>query len=174
MEVVQLLPNVIELRQRQAAPAIVAERRQEKTEAKGAAAVKPVEVKTSDARPVEAKSLTMALPPQRPFRFGVANGNGISGIALKVRNVLAHRGIVTVRVTNKKPFNTKTTEIFYVAGYQNEAERVRSAMATNVTLTPVASIAGMQDVQLVLGKDVARYTASTDKATLVAYHDTNN
>jgi Tfp pilus assembly protein PilF len=169
MEVVQVLPNVIELRQRQPAPVAVAERRQEKNDV----VVKPVEAKFSDTKPAEAKSLA-ALPSQpRPFRFDVANGNGISGMALKMRDALALRGIVTARVSNKKPYTTKNTEIFYLAGYEKEAERVRSALAANVTLTSVPSIAGMQEVQLVLGKDAARYTAPINKGMLVAYHETS-
>lgn len=167
MEVVQVLPNVIELRQRHSAPVILAARREEKVEA----SLRAIEARATDDKPVEAKSpaATPSLP--RPFRFNVANGNGIPGMALKMRDVLAHRGIIAARVSNKKPYTTTNTEIFFLAGYQEEAERVRNALATNVTLTPVPYIAGMQDVQLVLGKDAARYTSSLDKEMLIAHHE---
>ena len=167
MEVVQVLPNVIELRQRQAAPVVLATRREEKVEA----SLRAIEAKATDDKPAQAKSLAAMPFLPRTFRFNVVNGNGIPGMALKMRDVLAHRGIVAARVSNKKPYATKNTEIFFLAGYQKEAERVRNALAANVTLTPVSSIVGMQDVQLVLGKDAARYTASIDKEMFVAYHE---
>ena len=151
MYVAQVFPNVIELRHR--APVIVGNRRQENDEAL--------------PRPAEIKSST-----PRTFRLDVANGNGIAGMALKMRDVLARRGVVTARVSNRKPYNTKSTEIFYLPGYKKEAEQVRNALAANVTLTPVQAIPGMQDVQLVLGRDAAQYSTPADKGMLVAYEET--
>jgi len=156
MEVVQLLPNVIELRQRQPAQPVVAERREEKTQ---------------KAAVVESKSLTATPPQPRAFRFDVANGNGVPGMALKMRDALARRGIHAVRVTNKRPFNTQSTEIQYLAGFEKEAERVRTAMASHVTMKPVSVIAGTQDVRLVLGRDAAGHVALMGEAPLLAYSD---
>jgi len=154
MELVQVLPNVIELRQRQAAAPVVVERREEKRE-KAAALT-------------ENKTLAVTPPQPRAFRFDVANGNGVPGMALKMRDALAKRGIYAVRVTNKRPFNTRNTEIQYVVGFEKEAERVRAAMASHVTITPMASITGTQEVRLVLGKDVSGYAALMDEAPLLA------
>ncbi len=153
MEVVQVLPNVIQLRQRQPAQPVMAERREEKTE---------------KAAVVESKPLTAAPPQPRAFRFDVANGNGVPGMALKMRDALARRGIHAARVTNKRPFNTQSTEIQYLAGFEKEAERVRAAMASHVTMKPVAVIAGTQDVRLVLGRDAAGYAALMGEAPLLA------
>ena len=157
MEVVQLLPNVIELRQRQPAQPVVAERREEKTQ---------------KAAVVESKSLTATPPQPRAFRFDVANGNGVPGMALKMRDALARRGIHAVRVTNKRPFNTQSTEIQYLAGFEKEAERVRTAMASHVTMKPVSVIAGTQDVRLVLGRDAAGHVALMGEAPLLALNGT--
>jgi Tfp pilus assembly protein PilF len=143
MEVVQVLPNVIELRQRDA-PAMV-EHRQEKTR-------KP-------EKAAETATLVATPPSPRSFRFDVANGNGIAGMAARMRDALARRGIHAGRVTNKRPFTTQNTEIEYLAGFEKEAEQVRSALASQVTMTPVAAMAGAQDVRLVLGKDAAGYAA---------------
>lgn len=153
MEVVQVLPNVIELRQRQPAQPVVAERREEKTE---------------KAAVVESKPLAAAPPQPRAFRFDVANGNGVPGMALKMRDALARRGIHAARVTNKRPFNTESTEIQYLAGFEKEAERVRNAMSSHVTMKPVAAITGTQDVRLVLGRDAAGYAALMGEAPLLA------
>lgn len=171
MEVVQVLPNVIELRQRQAAPAVVAERRPEKVEASlRAIEARSTEPKT-EPKPGEAKSLPVMPTQPRPFRFDVANGNGVPGMGVKMRNALAQRGIYALRVTNKRPFNTEITEIQYLAGFEKEARRVRSAMASRVLLTPVTSIAGQQDVRLVLGKDAAGHAALLDDAQNLAMND---
>lgn len=155
MEVVQVLPNVIELRQRQAAPVVVAERQQEKVEA----SLRAIEVKVFEPRPVEKKAPAAVQSQSRPFRFDVANGNGVRGMGVKVRDALAQRGIQALRVINKRPFNTDTTEIQYVTGFEQEAKRVKSVLASHVTLTPVASISGNQDVRLVLGKDANGHMA---------------
>jgi len=153
MEVVQVLPNVIELRQRQPAQPVVAERREEKNQKPAA---------------VESKPLAATPPQPRAFRFDVANGNGVPGMALKMRDALARRGIHAVRVTNKRPFNTESTEIQYLAGFEKEAERVRAAMASHVTMKPVAVIAGTQDVRLVLGRDAAGHAALMGEAPRLA------
>lgn len=153
MEVVQVLPNVIELRQRQPAQPVMAERREEKTQKEAVVDTKPL----------------AATPPQpRAFRFDVANGNGIPGMALKMRDALARRGIHAVRVTNKRPFNTESTEIEYLPGFEKEAERVKNAMASHVTMKPVAAISGTQDVRLVLGKDAVGHAALMGEAPLLA------
>jgi Tfp pilus assembly protein PilF len=156
MEVVQVLPNVIELRQRQPAQPVAAGRREEETK---------------KAVVVEGKPLAATPPQPRAFRFDVANGNGVPGMALKMRDALARRGIHAARVTNKRPFNTQSTEIEYLAGFEKEAERVRAAMASPVTMKPVAVIAGTQDVRLVLGRDAAGYAALMGEAPLLAYSD---
>jgi Flp pilus assembly protein TadD len=155
MEVIQVLPNVIELRQRDT-PAMV-EERQEKPRKPEKAAETAVLVDTP--------------PSPRLFRFDVANGNGIAGMAAKMRDALARRGIHAGRVTNKRPFNTQTTEIEYLAGYEKEAELVRSALASHVTMTPVAAMAGDQNVRLVLGKDAAGYAVLRGDHLRVAYND---
>lgn len=167
MEVVQVLPNVIELRQRQSAPVILTERRQEKAEA----SLRAIEAKTVEPGSVERKTPAAMPSPLRPFRFDVANGNGVPGMGMKMRDALAQRGIHALRVTNKRPFNTETTEIQYLAGFEKEARRVRSVMASQVTLTPVASISGEQDVRLVLGKDAAGHAALLGDAQRLAMND---
>jgi Flp pilus assembly protein TadD len=154
MEVVQVLPNVIELLQRQPAQPVLAGRREENTQ---------------KVAIVESKPLAATPPQLRAFRFDVANGNGVPGMALKIRDALARRGIHVTRVTNKRPFNTENTEIQYLAGFEKEAERIRNAMASHVTMKPVAVISGTQDVRLVLGKDAAGYAALTGEAPLLAY-----
>lgn len=155
MEVVQLLPNVIELRQRQPAQPALAQRREEKAQ---------------KAAAVEAKSLSATPPQQRAFRLDVANGNGVPGMALKMRDALARRGIHAARVTNKRPFDTESTEIQYLIGFEKEAERVRTAMASHVTMKAVSVIAGTQDVRLVLGRDAAGHVALMGEAPLLALH----
>jgi hypothetical protein len=92
-------------------------------------------------------------------------------MAHKMRDALARRGIQAGRITNKRPFNTQSTEIQYLAGFEKEAERVRSAMGTHVVMTPVSAIAGNQDVRLVLGKDAPGYAALMGEAGALAYSD---
>lgn len=167
MEVVQVLPNVIELRQRQPAPVGVVERRQDKVEMSLGA----IEAKVVEPRPVEPKAPVAMQSQSRPFRFDVANGNGVPGMGVKMRAALAQRGIHTLRVINKRPFNTQTTEIQYLAGFEQEARRVKSAMASHVTLTPVASISGQQDMRLVLGKDAAGHVALLGDGQRLAMND---
>jgi hypothetical protein len=92
-------------------------------------------------------------------------------MAHKMRDALARRGIPAGRVSNKRPFDTQSTEIQYLVGYENEAERIRSAMGADVVMTAVPAIAGNQDVRLVLGKDAGSYAALMGDATQIAYND---
>jgi len=121
---------------------------------------------------LKSRRLRAAPRQRRAFRFDVANGNGVPGMALKMRDALARRGIHAARVTNKRPFNTESTEIQYLIGFEKEAERVRTAMASHVTMKPVSVIAGTQDVRLVLGRDAAGHVALMGEAPLLALNGT--
>ncbi len=135
MEVVQIVPNVFVLQQK-AAP-VVATALSDKTVV-AAAAPAPVTVTAS-------------------ARVEVANGNGVTGMAKRMKSILGPRGIAVTRLTNAPPYMQKETKIQYRAGYEQAAEALKVALRGYAVMTPNNHLSGNSDVRLVLGKDaVAR------------------
>jgi tetratricopeptide (TPR) repeat protein len=123
MELVALGPNVFELKRR-AAPL---------------AAFVPL------VAPMAA-SLTSA-------RIEIANGNGIAGMARRIKQVLGRQGIAVSRLTNARPFHQVATTIEYRAGHAQNAQQLRDALRGNAVLLVVPNLPTQSDVRLVLGRD---------------------
>lgn len=92
-----------------------------------------------------------------PSRIEIANGNGTTGLALKVsRELMAYRGFERPRLTNHKPFDVRTTRIQYVAGAETAARRLNASLPKQVPLVRVASLDKNTTVRLLIGKDFPR------------------
>jgi tetratricopeptide (TPR) repeat protein len=171
LQVVQLQPNVIELRPHAAVPSLNN--------------AKPVEAHALRTAPdtASASAATATVAPPAPsvtakqqsapkaFRVDIANGNGIAGMAAKMRKALEQKGIPVARLSNRKPFDTAATEIQYRAGFLHEAEHVRSAMQAPVVLSAVKNMPANADVRLLLGKDAGGHLALLHGDTRLAMND---
>ncbi|MBK4733823.1 LytR C-terminal domain-containing protein [Noviherbaspirillum pedocola] len=177
LRVVQLQANIIELRPR-SAPAKAARElpvttdthapqvshaavREEIILATTAAPVKPHEIETRQQPKQEAKT----------FRVDIANGNGIEGMAARMRTALEQRGIAVGHLSNKKPYDTTLTAIQYRAGYLQEAERVRRALQAPVALAAMKDMPANADVRLLLGKDAGGHLALLSGSSKLALND---
>jgi len=149
MEVVQLVPNVFELRPIPAMAPVVAEKQAAQVVA---AAATPVPASTVTP------SSTLAVAA-RPSRVEIANGNGITGMAKRIRSVLGRYGIAVSRLTNDRPFKQQDTKIQYRAGYEQAAESLKLALRGHAVVVPVYNLSGNTDVRLVLGKDAVAHMA---------------
>jgi tetratricopeptide (TPR) repeat protein len=173
LQVVQLQPNLIELRPN---ASVVAAARNA-----GSATEMPVLRNRADmtlASPVPVNVTAPAMsattrqrPETRSFHVDIANGNGIGGMAAKMRKALEQRGIAVGHLSNRKPFDTAVTEIQYRAGYRHEAEHVRSVMQTAVTLAAVKDLPANADVRLLLGKDAGAHLAMLHGSSKLALND---
>lgn len=148
MEVVQIVPNVYELKLKAAVTPVVAERQVEKAALTAAAPAPAV--------------ITAA----KTFKVEIANGNGITGMARRMRNVLGQSGIAVSRLSNQRPFTHLNTEIQYRIGYKQEAEALRIALRGYAVVVPVNDFSGNSDVRLVLGKDVVAHMARIDGSAI--------
>lgn len=54
----------------------------------------------------------------------ISNGNGVNGMAARVRTLLIQKGLKVVRLTNADDFKHSRTSIFYQRGFYYEAGRV--------------------------------------------------
>lgn len=164
MEVVQVVPNVFELRPKPAVAAVaavaplIAERQPEKAVV-GAATLVPAPVLV----PALATALATTSPPSvaatKMSRVEVSNGNGITGMAKRIKGVLGRYGIDVSRLTNDRPFKQQDTKIQYRAGYEHAAEGLKLALRGHAVVVPVNNLSGNTDVRLVLGKDAVAHMA---------------
>ena len=96
----------------------------------------------------------------------IANGNGVHGLAGRLRPVLARQGFVIARLSNAPPYSQQVTEIRYRAGYQNQATRLRAALHDKYVVLHAMQWTGPADIKLVLGKDaVSRDVPNTTTAS---------
>ncbi|MEO6292764.1 MAG: LytR C-terminal domain-containing protein [Burkholderiaceae bacterium] len=154
MEVVQILPNVYELRQKSAVETVLTELKVEKTS---------VTLAHSLARPVRAmekaleKAMTKAtasVSATKASRIEVANGNGVNGMAKRISKVLSQQGIAVSLLTNEPPYKQQDTKIQYRPGYEQTAMRLKNALQGHAVVVSSPNLSGNSDVRLVLGKDV--------------------
>ncbi len=102
------------------------------------------------------------------FRLEVANGNGVTGLARKVRATLAQQGLPVSYLSNLKPYRTLETTIQYRSGFRDEALRLGRTLIKPPILVSNDRLRGSADVQLVLGKDATSTMAlfRTDSGTV--------
>jgi hypothetical protein len=150
MELVQLSPNVFELKQRVAvttaplAAAAPASKPAPEAVAKAALAAVP-----------KANKLQMA-------RLEVSNGNGVTGMAKRFRSLLGQMGIPVDRLSNDKPYRQVVTTIQYSPGFENQAASLQKALQGKAQLS--SRQLQSSDVRLVLGKDAQQSLAAAAEA----------
>ncbi len=93
------------------------------------------------------------------MRLEVANGNGVSGAASKVSKFLRGQGYAAARLTNQKPFKTKTTQIYYRSGYEAQALLLQSKLLDAPKLIERNDMRANISVRVVLGKDMVTQLA---------------
>jgi len=93
------------------------------------------------------------------IRLEVANGNGVSGAAGKVSKFLREQGYAAARLTNQKPFKTKTTQIHYRSGYEAQAQLLQSKLLDAPKLVERNDMRVNVSVRVVLGKDMVTQLA---------------
>ncbi len=152
MELVKVAGNVSELKARVAAePA--------------AAPVITAAPNTATAAPAPAAPALARASKEPMARLEVSNGNGVTGMARRFRNLLGQMGIPVDRLSNDRPFKQVATTIQYSPGFEKEAASLQKALQGKVLLT--SKQLASSDVRLVLGKDAkASLTAAIEAAGL--------
>ena len=113
-------------------------------------------------------------PAAQPARLEIASGNGVAGMAKRIRQVLAQLGIPVRRLSNERPYTRRSTTIQYRPGYEREAAVLQRALKGEVALLASTGLSSDADLRLVLGKDGAEQLARAEAAAgfpLLAIND---
>ena len=124
--------------------------------------------------PTSAPAEDRALKQGKAFRFEIANGDGVTGLARKVGDTLARHGLPKPQLTNLKPYQQRLTVIQYRDGFHDEAVRLSSKLLKPPVLVNNNALCKNSDVRLVLGKDVVSQMAlfgQDGEAVRLAYRD---
>lgn len=132
-----------------------------------AAVPKPVVVASQPVAAVPKTIAAAAQPTLTPaelarFRIEVSNGNGTTGMAMKVATFLRGTGYASARLTNQKPFTVQASQIQYKNGHQKDAEKMRSNLPGYTEIVQNDSLRADINVRVVLGKDIVSHTAYFD------------
>lgn len=108
--------------------------------------------------------------PGKPFRLEIANGNGITGLARKVRKTLVAQGLPVARLTNIKPYQERQTVIQYRAAFEEQALSLSKRLRKTPKLVVNEYLRSNADLRLVLGRDVGTQVAlfSPDKEETIS------
>lgn len=86
--------------------------------------------------------------------ISVLNGNGYSGSAAKIVEILNTAGFSVAKATNAKSFNNAQSYIYYKTGKEKEAAAVSEALTGKTFVSELSdSLAGKYDIAVVVGKD---------------------
>lgn len=89
----------------------------------------------------------------KPLRVEVANANGQTGMAQRVRTYLSGKGYAHARLTNQKPYTEKMTLIQYRQGYIEEARRLQAQVPGHPRLVQFSRLRSDIALRLLLGAD---------------------
>ena len=157
-ELVQIVPYVFELRLKQPNDTVLADVKLAKPEFASAAAEVLATVLPS-VLPKVLPSVQMRVAPSKTLRIDVANGNGVTGMAKRISNVLNRQGISVSRLSNELPYKQLETKIHYRAGFEKAAANLKTALKGHAVAVLTPTLSGNSDVRLVLGKDAITYMA---------------
>lgn len=90
------------------------------------------------------------------FRLELANGNGITGFAKRMGEILGRQGITVHRLTNQPPYRQATTVIQYKDGFEREAEQIKNTLR-GYAIVERADMSSRADVRVVIGKDIRSF-----------------
>ncbi|HEY9277240.1 MAG TPA: LytR C-terminal domain-containing protein [Methylotenera sp.] len=120
--------------------------------------VSELQLRPQSAETVQVASVEGSQDLQK-VRLEVANGNGVSGAAGKVSKFLRGQGYAAARLTNQKPYKTKTTQIYYRSGYEAQAQLLQSKLLDAPKLVERNDMRANVSVRVVLGKDMVTQLA---------------
>ena len=88
------------------------------------------------------------------LQIEISNGNGVEGIAGRLRNYLQSKGSSVVRLTNADYYGYSESTLFYRPGNRAAAEELLLALPVkNVSLQESANLSEKVDARLLLGRD---------------------
>lgn len=96
------------------------------------------------------------------FRLEISNGNGVTGMAKRVSQLLRRQGIPVHRITNQPPYRQIMTEIQYRDGFKQEAEKLKESLHGYAVIARVNTPRRRVDIRVVLGRDIKTQIAAIE------------
>ena len=156
MEMVQIVPNVFELRLKPITASnntVLAGLKDTTPEPLSAVA----EVLATLLPSVS--SVPTSAAAAKTSQIEVANGNGVTGMAKRISSVLSRQGISVSRLSNDLPYKQLETKIQYRAGFEKTAANLKNALKGHAVTVFTPTLSANSDVRLVLGKDAIAHMA---------------
>jgi len=87
----------------------------------------------------------------------IANGNGVNGMARRVKYFLKERGFKVVKITNANTFEHITTKIFYYNGYRMDVDRLIQEINFCPNESNIIELKNIgRRIKIIIGKDIMR------------------
>lgn len=101
----------------------------------------------------DSTTATETAPDKSAITIEILNGNGISGSARSVKDLLVQAGFTVDKVTNAYNFNYQSTIVYYKTGKITEANLVKDALTSRKCSTDNDdTVVGNYDIVVVVGK----------------------
>lgn len=141
-----------------------------------------VPISTPDGQagnPARAAAVARQSDQSPGFRLEIVNGNGVPGLARRVREALLGTATPAARLSNMKLFTQRDTAIQYRKGFREEARLLSLKLPTRPSPMHLLDLGPAVDVRLILGKDISgpialaltKYSASERMASATAYRN---
>lgn len=97
-----------------------------------------------------------ALERSPRVRLEVSNGNGVTGMAKRVRKTLSVQGYPAIRITNLLPYRQQVTAVQYRVGFEPQARALGERFPQYARVVYQVRLDPRADVRIVLGRDLPR------------------
>ena len=101
-------------------------------------------------------AVPLARVPLDGIRIEIVNGNGVEGVAGRMRLWLRQQGIESGRLANLLPYSSLRTQVQYQRGKLEQAHEVASRLPVQALVAPAPEGSTRADLRVVIGHD-ARY-----------------
>ncbi len=113
-------------------------------------------------RSADSPMRTSVAAAEGAFRLEISNGNGVTGMAKRVSQLLGRRGIPVHRLTNQQTYRQMMTAIQYRDGFEREAENLKERLHGYAVVARVDTPRPWVDIRVVLGKDIKTHMAEIE------------
>jgi hypothetical protein len=111
--------------------------------------------------------------PVPESRLELSNGNGVTGMAARLRSWLSSQGVKTSRLTNDLPYNQSQTVIQYRHGHEQAAKQIAQALpAATAQTSEHSDLSPRTDVRVLIGRDWVQMASCLNDKTVCSPHGT--
>jgi hypothetical protein len=96
------------------------------------------------------------------LRLEVSNGNGVTGFAKRVSEILVRQGIPVHSLTNHLPYEQLRTEIQYRDGFEQEAVQLKARLGGSIVVAQSKTLRPHIDLRVLLGHDITTRIAEIE------------